>query len=84
MSPEETEAQEVIMGEAEKSVELLIEFDARFENRTQDSTFNLLDNDYIELVTSYWDIKKNLEEDKKWLYLRQGPKLIPCGLQKEL
>ena len=64
MSAEETEAQEVIMGEREKSVEILIGFEPRFENGTWMSEFNVLDNDYFELITSYWDSKKSTEEGK--------------------
>ena len=47
-------------------------------------SFDPLDNDYIELVPSYWDTEMNLREDKPWLYWTKGPKLKPCGLEKEI
>ena len=83
MAPEEIGAQSVMMGEGEKSVEMMVVFLALHENGTLDYSFNPLDNDYFDLITSYWDIEKNKEEDKSIYYLREGPKLTLCGKEKE-
>ena len=52
---------------------------AYFEDGTYDPSFNLLDNDYFELVASYWDTDVNIKEVKNILHHVQGPKLKLCG-----
>ena len=54
------------------------------EDGNYDPSFNPLDNDYFELVTTYWDTKKNIEEGLNFLTLSKGPKLELCGKDKEL
>ena len=70
------------MDESEKSQDLIVGIIAQFENGTYDPTFNPLDNDYIELVSVYWDTDKNVKEGRTGMdyhYLRNGPKLELCG-----
>ena len=70
------------MGEEEKSIQLMVSFAARFQNGTLMPGFNPKDNDYFELITSYWDTKKNQEEGKSYVHLREGPKLVVCEEEK--
>ena len=37
-----------------------------------------MDNDYFDLIASYWDTEKNREEGKDKYYVREGPKLKHC------
>ena len=83
MSPKETESLKVIIGEREKSIELLIIFESTHKNGNWDLQFNPLDNDYFDLKTSIWDMTKNKEEKKSIYHLREGPKLTLCGKEKE-
>ena len=59
MSPEEHQAAVVNLGEYEKSTDFFLGFVAVMEDGIQDRTFNPLDNDYIEVITSYWDGEHN-------------------------
>ena len=60
----------------------MIGFTAYFENGTIDTAFDPLNNDYIDVVTSFWDTATNIKEGKDYLYLSDGPKIRNCGLEK--
>ena len=60
----------------------MLGFIAYTENGTHDTSFNPLDNDYIEVVTSHWDTGKNVDEGKPWLYIRKGPELELCDMDR--
>ena len=75
LSPEEQRATAINLGQHKKSAGFFIGFIALDESGDYDPKFDLLDNDYIDVFTSYWDTAKNAEEGKIWTYLREGPKL---------
>ena len=79
MSPEEHEAAVVNMGEYNKSTEFIFSLAVFDEDGAYDPSFDLLDNDYIEILTCSWDTAKNRESGKPWLYLTEGLKIGPCG-----
>ena len=83
MSPEETRNAKVIMGQEEKSQQLMFGFYPHFENGTYDGMFDVLDNDYFEVVSAYWDTEKNSDENKSWHYIREAPKLKYCSKEKD-
>ena len=63
MSPEETRNAKVIMGKIERSQEFALFIDARHENGSwYGSKFNIMDNDYFDLIGAYWDTEKNEKE----------------------
>ena len=55
---------------------------AYFENGTHWPAFDPLDNDYIEVFTSYWDTGKNIDEETSWLLTREGPELELCSMER--
>ena len=57
-------------------------FIAWSENGTYIPEFDVLDNDYIDVFTSYWDSGMNAEESRDWVYLREGPRLKQCSMDK--
>ena len=79
LSPEEHEAAGVNMGDNEFQTEFILGFLAYTEDGTWDMEFNPLDNDYIEVFTSYWDTIKNQEEGKPWMFFRKGPEIELCS-----
>ena len=79
LSPKEQRERVVNLGEYDKSADFIIGFAVFDQNVEIDTTFDPLDNDYIEVLTSYWDTAKNLEEGKPWVYLREGPQLELCS-----
>ena len=79
MSPKEHTATKVNLGEYDKSNEFFMGIIATAEDGAYEPDFDLLDNDYIEIVTSYWDTGKNREEGKPLTFERQGPELKLCG-----
>ena len=57
---------------------------ARLENGDIDSNFNVLDNDYVELASAFWDTDENIKEGLEYLTLSRGPELKLCGKEYEV
>ena len=43
------------LADFKESQEIALVFEAYFENGTYDSSFNPLDNDYIDIISTEWD-----------------------------
>ena len=63
-------------------MDMVFGFQARFENGTLDSDFNLLDNDYVYFYTLNWDTGLNEKEGKPYTYAREGPELEICKSER--
>ena len=79
LSPEEHRNTVVNFGENEQSVEFFLGFIAYAENGDRLFDFDPLDNDYIEVLTGYWDTGKNTDEGKPYLFVREGPEVELCS-----
>ena len=84
MSPEEQKATVINLGDNKKSLEFMFGILATFENGTYDTSFNPLDNDYIEIIPFTWDTEKNNKEGLGYTYLGKGPDMELCGREREV
>ena len=77
------------LGNYERSQEFVIGFVVLYENGTSDNdelqwdtNFDPLDNDYIEVVSGFWDFEKSLGKGESPLYMHDGPELEKCSRER--
>ena len=68
MSSEELMATQVNFGAYNQSQELVLGFTATKEDGTLDTDFNPLDNDYFEVIATWWDYEMSAKEGQQPFY----------------
>ena len=78
MKKEEVGETELNFADYNQSLGIYLDIRARDEKGVVDTSFDMLDNDYFRVISSYWDGEKSYQEGKSFWYLRSGPELRKC------
>ncbi len=79
MSPEEHMNTKLNLGDYERSMDLVIGFHATDDNGVKDQTFNPFDNDYIEVISGWFDFELSQQQGLYPFYMYEGPELEICS-----
>ena len=79
MTPEEHIATRLNLADFKFSQDIVVGFEAYSEDGSYDPTFNPLDNDYIDVISTAWNTDLNSKEGKYFGHIRDGPELELCS-----